>query len=102
MLDSYNDIIVLQRSLIFARFIEGQSPQVNYNINGNDYSMDYYLTDGIYLSYATFMKSIPEPQGNKKKYFTKTQEACRKDVECVFEALQSSFAIIHGLFSLVE
>ena len=39
---------------------------------------------------------MPEPQGNKKKYFAKAQEACRKDVERAFGVLQSQFAIIHG------
>ncbi|XP_020400181.1 uncharacterized protein [Zea mays] len=75
---------------------EGEGPQVKYNINGHDYSMGYYLADGIYPSWATFVKTIPEPQGNKKKYFAKAQEACRKDVERAFGVLQSRFAIVRG------
>jgi hypothetical protein len=57
--------------------------------------MGYYLTDEIYPSWTTFMKTIPKPRGNKKKYFAKTQETCRKDVEHAFGMLQSRFAIIH-------
>jgi hypothetical protein len=66
---SHNNINVLQRSPIFTRLAEGQGSQVNYNINVNDYSMGYYLADEIYPSWAIFVKIIPEPQGNKKKYF---------------------------------
>ena len=40
------------------------------------------------------MKTIPEPQGNKNKYFAKAQEACRKDVERAFGVLQARFAIV--------
>jgi hypothetical protein len=32
----------------------------------------------------------------KKKYFAKTQDACRKDVERAFGVLQSRFAIVRG------
>ena len=71
---SHNDINVLQRSPIFARLAEGQGPQVNYSINVNDYTMSYYLADVIYPTWAIFVKTIPEPQGNKNKYFAKAQE----------------------------
>ena len=93
---SHNDINVLQRSTLFARLAEGQAPEVNYTINGHDYTMCYYLAYGIYPSWATFVKTIPEPQGNKKKYFALAQESCRKDVERAFGVLQACFAIVRG------
>ncbi|OAD67107.1 hypothetical protein PHYBLDRAFT_174493 [Phycomyces blakesleeanus NRRL 1555(-)] len=65
-------------------------------INGNTYSQGYYLTDGIYLTYAAFVKSFNDPQSAKHKNFAKTQEAVRKDVECTFVVLQTHFAIVAG------
>jgi len=54
---------------------------VNYTINEHDYKMGYYLADGIYPCWATFVKTIPKPNGNKKQYFAKAQEPIRKDVD---------------------
>ena len=42
------------------------------------------------------MKTITNPQGNKKKYFAKAQKAVRKDVERTFGVLQAQFAIVRG------
>nr|XP_017217028.1 PREDICTED: putative nuclease HARBI1 [Daucus carota subsp. sativus] len=93
---SNNDINVLDRSPIFDEVLEGRAPEVNYNVNGNDYNMGYYLTDGIYPECATFVKTIPRPQGDKRRLFSKYQEGQRKDVERAFGVLQSRFAIIRG------
>ncbi|XP_066358602.1 uncharacterized protein [Miscanthus floridulus] len=93
---SHNDINVLHRSPLFAKLAEGRALEVNYTINGHDYTMGYYLADGIYPSWATLVKSISQPMGNKNKYFAKAQEAARKDDERAFGVLQSRFAIVRG------
>ena len=46
--------------------------------------MRYYLADSIYPNWSTFVKTIPCPQGLKKKHFAKAQELARKDVERAF------------------
>ena len=91
-----NGINVLDRSPVFTLLANGHAPPVNYIINGHEYRMGYYLADGIYPNWLTFVKTIPCPQGLKKKHFVKAQESARKDVERAFGALQASFTIVRG------
>ncbi|XP_030931209.1 uncharacterized protein LOC115957123 [Quercus lobata] len=93
---SNNDINVLERSHVFNELAEGRAPTIQYSINGHDYTMGYYLADGIYPKWATFVKTIPAPQRHKYKLFAAAQEAYRKDVERAFGVLQARFAIVRG------
>ncbi|XP_023636143.1 uncharacterized protein LOC111830021 [Capsella rubella] len=73
-----NDINILDRSPVFDDIIQGRAPKCKYVVNGTQYSLGYYLTDGIYPKWATFIQSIPLPQ----------------DVERAFGVLQARFAIV--------
>ncbi|KAL9684455.1 hypothetical protein QQ045_021893 [Rhodiola kirilowii] len=66
------------RSQIFDDIQEGRAPEVNYSINGNNYDMEYYLADGIYPEWATFVKTIPRPQGEKRKLFANIKKGKEK------------------------
>ncbi|TVT99822.1 hypothetical protein EJB05_54780, partial [Eragrostis curvula] len=84
------------RSPLFARLAAGKAPPVNYEVNGHQYDMPYYLADGIYPSWSTFVKTISKPLGNKRIHFAKTQESVRKGVERAFGVLQARWAIVRG------
>ncbi|XP_023873079.2 uncharacterized protein LOC111985658 [Quercus suber] len=91
---SNNDINVLEQSHVFNELAEGRTLAVHYSIIGHDYTMGYYLADGIYPKWATFVKTISTPQEQKYKLFAAAQEACKKDVERAFKVLQARFAIV--------
>nr|XP_051210917.1 uncharacterized protein LOC127328352 [Lolium perenne] len=88
-----NDINVLQRSPLFAKLANGEAPTCNYKVMNNEYTMGYYLADGIYPDWATFVKSVKDPQDRIEAEFAKAQEAARKDIERAFGVLQARFAI---------
>ena len=88
---------MLQRSHLFARLASGDAPSCNYTINGHEYTKGYYLVDGIYPPWCTFVESIKEPKTKKKQSeFARVQEAARKDIERAFGVFQSRFDIVRG------
>ncbi|XP_075650080.1 uncharacterized protein LOC142620621 [Castanea sativa] len=74
--ETNNDINVLERSHIFNELAKGHAPAPKWE---------------------TFLKTIPTPQGPKRKLFAVAQEAYRKDVKRAFGVLQAHFAIVRGL-----
>ncbi|KAM2606399.1 hypothetical protein TB2_035085 [Malus domestica] len=91
-----NDLNVLAQSPVFDELLQGNSPRCTYTINGTQYEGSYYLADGIYPRWSTFVKTVPHPQTEKEKHFAKCQEGCRKDVERCFGILQARWAIIRA------
>ena len=93
---SINDINVLNQSPLFNDVLHGYAPEVRFSVNGTTYTRGYYLADGIYPEWATFVKSFSYPEDPKRLKFKKMQEAARKDVERAFGVLQSRWAIVRG------
>ena len=62
--------------------------------NENFYKAGYYLTDGIYPEYATFVKTFTDPIDNKRKHFKKKQESARKDIERAFGVLKKRWRVL--------
>ncbi|KAM1264162.1 hypothetical protein ACFX15_033561 [Malus domestica] len=86
---SNNDINVLWFSPLFDDVVNGWAPKWRYTVNGNRYKRGYYLTNGIYPSWSTFVKSYSHPDSAKKKLFSQRQESYMNDVERPFGILQA-------------
>ncbi|XP_071728134.1 uncharacterized protein [Rutidosis leptorrhynchoides] len=54
----------------------------------------YYLADGIYPTWAAFLKGFSSVVDEKRSYFTKKQAGARKDVERTFGILQGRWHIL--------
>jgi hypothetical protein len=68
---SLNDINILDRSPLFAEVAEGTGPSTSFEVNNRSYSMGYYLVDGIYPSYSTFVQTVSALQSHKHKVYKK-------------------------------
>ena len=64
---SHNNINVMEHSPLFAEIVEGRYPDVSFHVNGHEYYLPYFLTDGIYPDFAVFVKSITNPLEPKVK-----------------------------------
>ncbi|XP_042404845.1 uncharacterized protein LOC121995074 [Zingiber officinale] len=93
---SRNDINVLYESPIFNNVLQGNMPEINFTVNDTAYTKGYYLTDGIYPEWATFVKAFPCREDPKRKLFKERQESARKDVERAFGVLQFRWTIVRG------
>nr|GEX98060.1 hypothetical protein [Tanacetum cinerariifolium] len=83
-----NDINVLDNSPLFDDLLDDLAPVVPYVVNGVEYRNGYYLADGIYPEWASFVKSFTVATDPKHTYFKQLQESARKVVERAFGVLQ--------------
>ncbi|XP_021971280.1 uncharacterized protein LOC110866442 [Helianthus annuus] len=63
-------------------------PDTRFTVSGVEYRSGYYLADGIYPQYSTIVKTVRHPPDEKRKKFSKFQEAAIKDIERCFGVLQ--------------
>ncbi|KAG2208078.1 hypothetical protein INT47_010440 [Mucor saturninus] len=85
---------VRDRSDLFDAYTNGSSVDVKFDVGDQEFTMGYYLADGIYPNFANMVKTFSAPKPGAEANFAKQQEACRKDVERAFGVLQARFAII--------
>ncbi|KAL6215552.1 hypothetical protein ACLB2K_014981 [Fragaria x ananassa] len=81
---SCNDLNVLAKSPLFDKLTTGRAPKIEFQVNNRVHKLGYYLADGIYPRWVTFVKTIPHPTRPKDITFLKAQEGYRKDVEMCF------------------
>nr|GEV79170.1 protein ALP1-like isoform X1 [Tanacetum cinerariifolium] len=89
-----NDINVLGNSPLFYDLLNDTALVLSFVVNSVGYEKGYYLADGIYPQWATFVKSFTVANDAKHAYFKKRQEGAWKDVERAFGVLQGRWGII--------
>ncbi|XP_071699219.1 protein ALP1-like [Rutidosis leptorrhynchoides] len=91
---SNNDLNVLNASNLFNSMLNEETEDIPFTVNGVKYKRGYYLADGIYPWWASFVKAFSNANDEKRKYFLKKQSAARKDVERTFGILQGRWHIL--------
>ncbi|GJY60352.1 RNA-directed DNA polymerase, eukaryota [Tanacetum coccineum] len=76
-----NDLDVLYGSLLFDDELADKAPKCPFVVNGHTYKKCYYLADGIYPAWATFVKTFSIARDEKTLKFKRIQESSRKDIE---------------------
>jgi hypothetical protein len=68
---SLNDINIWDSSPLFQSMQDGSHAEIDFDfyVNGELFSMLYYLVDGIYPSLARFLASIPDPHSKIDRCF---------------------------------
>jgi hypothetical protein len=70
-----NDLNVLSYSSLFNDVLNRKLPTVSFEINQKQFQSAYYLCNGIYPSWGSFIKSIPNALDLATKHFNIVQEA---------------------------
>ncbi|GJZ19127.1 ALP1-like protein [Tanacetum coccineum] len=89
-----NDINVLDNSSLSDDLLDDIALTALYVVNGIGFENGYYLADGIYPQWETFVKSFPIVNDEKHSYFKRRHESARNDVERAFGVLQGRWGII--------
>ncbi|GJW54610.1 ALP1-like protein isoform X1 [Tanacetum coccineum] len=89
-----NDLNVLYGLPLFDDEIADIASKCPFVVNGHTYMKCYYLADGIYPAWSTFVKTFSVARDEKTLKFKRVQEAVRKDIERAFGVLQGRWGII--------
>jgi hypothetical protein len=91
---SCNDLNVLNNSSFMTILAGGGLHGFEYTVNGSTRHRPYVLTDGIYPSWACFMKAMSNPMDEMEQLFAWKVAAVRKDIERSFGILRKRFSFL--------
>nr|GEV20892.1 protein ALP1-like isoform X1 [Tanacetum cinerariifolium] len=86
-----NDLTVLNHSLLFDDLLDDIARIVSYEVNGVTFEKGYYLVDGVYPQWATFVKSFTVVRDEKMSYLNIDKKVLEKTLK---ELLVSSKAVM--------
>ncbi|KAJ9565169.1 hypothetical protein OSB04_001135 [Centaurea solstitialis] len=89
-----HDIIVVNQSPIFNDLFENKAPDISFVVNKTPYNHGYYLADGIYPEWTTFVKAFRYPTEEPRVHFKTRQESARKDIERTFATLKDKWHVV--------
>nr|GEX52462.1 hypothetical protein [Tanacetum cinerariifolium] len=84
-----NDLNVLYGPPLFDDLLTDKAPEVPFVVNGKTYEKCYYLADGIYPQWSTFVKAFTIARDQNTMRFKRVQESAKKDIERAFGVLQA-------------
>jgi ferredoxin-thioredoxin reductase catalytic subunit len=93
---SNNDIIVFRQSPLLGEIVYGTRATASFYANDTEYPYGYFLADGIYPEWSTFVKTFRDPVDPKMAHFKKRQESARKDVERLFGVLKQRWNFLRA------
>nr|GEU81538.1 protein ALP1-like isoform X1 [Tanacetum cinerariifolium] len=70
-----NDLTVLNNSSLFDDLLDDIAPVAPFEFNGVTFGKGYYLADGIYPQWSSFVKSFTVANSEKNALFKRKQES---------------------------
>ncbi|XP_071727191.1 uncharacterized protein [Rutidosis leptorrhynchoides] len=93
---SNNDINVLNTSHLFESMLNDNFPDILCVINGVEYKRGYYLADGIYPQWTSFVKAYPSAADPKRRWHILQQPARAYSVKAI-QRIMYACIIMHNM-----
>ncbi|XP_057746646.1 uncharacterized protein LOC130965904 [Arachis stenosperma] len=93
---------MLDRSPAFDDILNDRVSEVNYTINCDNYTIGYYLADGIYSEWATFVKSFSKPQEGETQVICTIPRKAKKRCGASIRSIASTLCNYMWSSSLLE